>query len=130
MKKKLNKINPENIFNEKYNAHFKKYFHSLTNYWLENPRYKYHVTPRQLWKSIKDNHDVSKHRLSLCHMVSGSDDETDVYLNKYPKKPLIEEVKFEEFYPWSLIDHLKEFVLFFNKSINLAIQDIEEFLEQ
>jgi len=127
---KLRQIKPDNIFNEKYNAHYKKFFPNLMNYWLETPRYKYIVTPKQLWESIRDNHDVSKHRSRLCHMVTGSDNETDILLDKYPKKPLNEEVEFEEFYPWSLIDHLKEFVPFFNKSINLIIRDIEEFLQQ
>lgn len=63
-------------------------------------------------------------------MVSGSDNETDIHLDQYPKKPLIEEVEFEEFYPWTLIYHLKEFVPFLNKSVNLVIQDIEEFIRQ
>jgi hypothetical protein len=93
--KKLKLIKSDNIFYEKYNAHYKKYFPNLMNYWLETPRHEYHVTPKQLWRSIRDNHDVSKHRSRLCHMVGGSDDETDIYLDKYPKKPLIEEVKFE-----------------------------------
>ena len=129
--KKLKRINPDNIFLENNNAHYKKYFPNLTNYWLEIPHHKYHVTPKQLWKSIKDNHDVSKHRSCLCHMVTGSDNETDLFLDKYPKKPLIEEVEFEpDRYPWSLIDHLKEFVQFFNKSVNLIIQDIDEFLQK
>jgi hypothetical protein len=63
-------------------------------------------------------------------MVGGSDDETDIYLDKYPKKPLIKKVAFEKFYPWSLIDHLKEFVPFFNRSMTLVIQDIEQFLQK
>ena len=64
-------------------------------------------------------------------MVTGSDNETDILLDKYPKKPLVDEVEFEpDHYPWSLIDHLKEFIPFFNKSINLVVQDIEEFLQQ
>lgn len=129
--KKLKKIKPDNIFIEDNNNHYKKYFSNLVNYWLENPLHKFHVTPKQLWKSIRDNHDVSKHRSRLCHMVSGSDNETDIHLDQYPKKPLIEEVKFEyDFYPWSLIDHLKEFVPFFNKSMSLAVKDIEKFLQQ
>lgn len=127
--KRLRRIKPDNIFNGN-NEHYKKYFPNLTNYWLENPLHKYHITPKQLWESIRDNHDVSKHRLALCRMASGSDNETDIYLNKYPKKPLIEEVEFEPFYPWSLIDHLKEFVPFFNKSLNFVIQDLEKFLQQ
>jgi len=128
--KKLKKIKPDNIFVEKNNAHYNKYFPNLMNYWLENPHHKYHVTPKQLWKSIRDNHDVSKHRSRLCHMVTGSDKETDILLDKNPKKPLIEEIVFEDFYPWSLNDHLKEFVPFFNKSMTLVIQDIEQFLQQ
>lgn len=129
--KKLKKIKPDNIFIDNNNLHYIKYFPSLTNYWLEIPDYKYHVTPKQLWESIRDNHDVSKHRSRLCHMVTGSDNETDILLDQYPKKPLIEEVEFEpDRYPWSLIDHLNEFVPFFNKSVNLVIQDIEEFLQQ
>jgi hypothetical protein len=128
--RKLRQIKPDNIFAEKNNAHYKKYFPNLMNYWLETPRHRNHVTPKQLWESIKDNHDVSKHRFRLCHMVSGSDNETDIHLDQYPKKPLIEEVEFEEFYPWTLIDHLKEFVPFLNKSVNLVIQDIEEFIRQ
>lgn len=129
--KKLRKIKPDNIFVEKNNIHYIKYFPNLMNYWLENPIHKYHVTPKQLWESIRDNHDISKHRSRLCHMVTGSDNETDILLDKYPKKPLIEEGKSEyDFYPWSLIDHLKEFVPFFNKSMSLVIQDIEKFLQQ
>jgi len=128
--KKLRQIKPDTIFYDEYNAHYKKYFPNLLNYWIETPRHKYHVTPKQLWGSIRDNHDVSKHRSRLCHMVGGSDDETDIYLDQYPKKPLIKKIGFEEFYPWSLIDHLKEFVPFFNKSMTLVIQDIEQFLQQ
>lgn len=129
--KKLKKIKPDNIFVDKNNAHYKKYFPNLLNYWLVNPRHVYHVTPKKLWESIRDNHDVSKHRSHQCRMVSGSDNETDIHLDQYPKKPLIEEVEFEyNFYPWSLIDHLKEFVPFFNNSMSLVIQDIEKFLQQ
>jgi hypothetical protein len=128
---KIKTIRPDNIFIDKHNMHYRKYFPNLTNYWLQKSRHKYHVTPKQLWESIRDNHDVSKHRSRLCHMVTGSDNETDILLDQYPKKPLIEEVEFEpDRYPWSLIDHLKEFVLFFNKSVMLVIQDIEEFLQQ
>jgi hypothetical protein len=62
-------------------------------------------------------------------MVGGSDNETDIYLDKYPKKPLSEDVEFERPTPWTLTDHLKEFVPFFNKSMNLFIEDIKDLLQ-
>lgn len=128
--KKLKKIKPDNIFIVGKNSHYQKYFTSIFNYWLEDSQDKFVVTPKKLWESIRDQHDVFKHRSShTCKMVQTLGNETDIPLTTKPKKPLTEVIFDCDGFPWTLNDYLQEFVPFINKSFVLVIQDLESFLQ-
>lgn len=128
--KKLRTIKPDNIFSITNNSHYHKYFPSIFNYWLEDSQDKFDVTPKKLWESIRDQHDVSKHRSHTCKMVHRFGNEIDILLNTKPKKPLSEVIFDYDDYPWTLNDHLQEFVPFINKSFNLIVIDLANFLQQ
>lgn len=126
----LKQIGPDNIFKKTNNVNYQRFFPNLINYWLKDSEIKGYVTPEKLWNSIRDQHIVSKHRSRIYHQSMWADGKfDDIHLDKNPKSPLIAESEVEyDYYPWTLIDHLKEFVPFINKSCNLIIADLEDFI--
>jgi hypothetical protein len=127
---KLTSIGPKNVFkNDK--LKYKKYFPILVKYWVEDSEIKGYVTPEKLWMSIIDQHDVSKHRSRIYDGHMGSNNEIDIILDINPKKALDKKpiVNYDVCYPWTLDDHIKEFICFINRSFNAIHQDLINFLK-
>jgi len=128
--KKLREIGPHNVFNITNKFSYQKYFPALVKYWLEVSEIRGYVTPKKLWKSIRDQHDVSKHRSRIYHSHMGSKNEIDIILDVNPKEPLNRQtpVDFNAHYPWTLNEHINAFVIFINKSCDAMYLDLTNFL--
>ncbi len=106
------------------------FFYNLSTYWLTYVNIEEYVTPKKLWKFIVDLHDVSKHRSRLYHSIHKSIEEIDIPLDKNPKLPNSAQNQFQHNYPWTLKDHLIEFINFMDKSFDLLIKDLKIFIER